>query len=99
VLSFVILFVCNLYPEVILVTSPETPTPAASNLRDEAHQSFPANTKSYMSKQISWSLVTPMRISSEASLPDNSFDPFGFVWHCTLSGCPESAPGAGPEHL
>lgn len=97
--KFIILFACNLPPEVILVTSPEILIPAASNLRDTVHQSFPVNIKSSVSKKILWSLFTPMRISNEASLPVSSFDPFGFVCHCAALECPEMASVAGPEHL
>lgn len=98
-LNFVILFVCNHPPEVILLPSPEIPTPATSNPRDVVHQSFPVNIKSSVSKKISWSLFTPTCISSEASLPASSFNPFSFVCHSTVSGCPETASVAGPERL
>lgn len=32
-------------------------------------------------------------------LPTSSFNPFSFVCHSTVSGCPETASVAGPEHL
>lgn len=98
-LNFVILFVCNLPPEVILLPSPEIPTPAASKPRDGVHQTFPVNIKSSVPQKISCSLFTPMCISSEASLPASSFNPFNFVCHSTVSGCPEMASVAGPKHL